>query len=305
MDADALRRLVERIILTKLAERGDRFVPAASSNRHIHLSRGDMDALFPAGYRLTKLRDLSQTGQYAACETVILETAKASLTLRVLGPLREETQAELSISDAIALGLPPVVRMSGDIAGSPGARLRNGGSRVELRQGVIVAARHIHMSPAEAEAFGLKDGDMVSLEAGGVRPSVFHDVAVRCAPGFVMEAHFDRDEANAAAIKDGALLKLIPQNAPAKRACSACVLAQSEDYEQSGQAERGAEFVESFRCQAPVGTAPLKLATEQDVRAARKSGAKQIMLTQNAIITPLARDMAQEAGIEFIKGGFS
>lgn len=283
MDAKALRNLVERVILTKLASQGERFVPAASSNRHIHLSQSDVDMLFAPGYRLTKLRDLSQTGQYVCAETVTIETLKANMTLRVLGPVRKETQAEISIADAFALGLPPVVRMSGDIAGSPGARLRNGGNAIELRQGIIVAARHIHMSIAEASAYGLKDGDMVSLEAQGLRPTVFRDVLVRCDPSFVMEAHIDRDEANAAAIKDGALLKLVLQSRTAEQTDSSDSTPVCAD--------------------ASAVVAPLKLVTEQEVRTANKSGAKRITLTQNAIITPLARDMAREFKIELIKGG--
>ena len=209
MNEKELRAAVERLVLCELAKTGQRHVPVMSSNRHVHLCQADVEKLFGAGYHLTKMRDLVQPGQFACNERVTIETEKGKMALRVVGPARKETQIELSFTDAVKLGLKPPIRMSGDLEGSPGCTLANGDSRVTVPRGVIVAERHLHLAPDEAEAFGVKDGDVVSLVVEGPRPGTLDGVIVRSGKGHLMEAHIDKDEANACALSDGQLCRVI------------------------------------------------------------------------------------------------
>ena len=209
MNEKELRAAVERVILSELAKIGEPYVPVMSSNRHCHLCQADVERLFGAGYRLTKLRDLVQPGQFACNERVTIETEKGKLTLRVVGPARDRTQVELSLTDAIKLGLRPPIRMSGELEGSPGCVLSSGNARITLSSGVIVAARHLHMSPEEAQAFDLRDGDVVSLRVEGPRPATLDGFIVRSGAAHRLEAHIDTDEANACALRDGQLCRVI------------------------------------------------------------------------------------------------
>ena len=216
MNEKELRAAVQRLVLCELARTGQRCVPVMSSNRHVHLCQADVEKLFGAGYQLTKMRDLVQPGQFACNERVTIETEKGKMALRVVGPARKETQIELSFTDAVKLGLKPPIRMSGDLEGSPGCTLTNGDRRVTIPRGVIVAERHLHLAPDEAEAFGVKDGDVVSLVVEGPRPGTLDGVIVRSGKGHLMEAHIDKDEANACALSDGQLCRVIrKEDAPA------------------------------------------------------------------------------------------
>lgn len=176
-------------------------VPVGISNRHLHLSQADLETLFGKGYELTPFRDLKQTGQYAAEEVVTLATKKGVIqNVRVLGPTRAATQVEISRTDAFALGVKPPVRDSGSIQDSESLTLVGPEGSVYLDEGVIIALRHIHMSPADAEQFGVKDKDLVTVKAGGERAIVFENVLVRVREDFVLEFHIDTDEANAAGL---------------------------------------------------------------------------------------------------------
>ena len=189
---------------------GKRYVPAAASNRHVHLCQKDIDTLFGEGYRLTPTKALSQPNQFACKETVTLVGPKGEIKkIRVLGPARKETQVEISITDSFKLGIKPVIRMSGDIAGTPGGTLVSERARVELAQGVIVSARHLHLSEGQAAALGLCNGQTVSLRSRGLRAVVFENVLVRSGDGHEMEVHLDIDEANAAGLKNGDILEII------------------------------------------------------------------------------------------------
>ena len=171
-----------------------------TSARHIHLSKEHVDVLFGAGHTLTNKKDLSQPGQFACEEKVELVGPKGSLKVSVLGPERKATQVELSYTDARTLGLKSVpVRESGDIAGTPGIKLVGPCGEVTIDEGVVVAKRHIHMTPADAEAYGLSDKQVVSVkcDASG-RSLVFGDVVVRVNPTFALAMHIDTDECNAA-----------------------------------------------------------------------------------------------------------
>ncbi len=184
-------------------------VPVGISNRHIHLSEQDLETLFGKGYKLTVRNDLSQTGQFAAEETVNIEGPKASLkNVRILGPTRKETQVEISRTDSFALGVKPPVRDSGHLTDTPGITLVGPKGRIALERGVIIAQRHIHMTEEEAQKFGVKDKDLVSVRVGGERGVVFHNVLIRVRNDFVLEMHIDTDEANAAILSNGQLVEV-------------------------------------------------------------------------------------------------
>ena len=172
-----------------------------TSARHLHLSQKDIDTLFGAGYVLTNKKDLSQPGQFACEEKVEVIGPKGSLKMSILGPARPASQIEISLSDARALGLTPPIRESGDIAGTPGCTLKVGENTVELSEGVIVAKRHIHMTPADAAEYGVADKEIVKVRIDTDRPLIFDDVVVRVSEKFALAMHLDTDEANAAACR--------------------------------------------------------------------------------------------------------
>ena len=170
-----------------------------TSARHIHLSTADIETLFGAGATLHNKKDLSQPGQFACEEKVQLVGPKGSLMVSVLGPARKDTQVELSFTDARTLGLKDVpVRESGDVAGTPGIKLVGPAGEVDLAQGVIIAKRHIHMTTADAAAFGVSDKEIVSVKLDTARPLIFGDVVVRVSDSYALAMHIDTDEANAA-----------------------------------------------------------------------------------------------------------
>jgi len=171
-----------------------------TSARHIHLSREAVDALFGEGYELTKKKDLSQPGQYACAEKVEVVGPKGSLMMSILGPTRPESQVEVSFTDARALGITPPIRESGDIAGTPGITLRVGEKSITLAEGVIVAKRHIHLTPEAAAEFGVSDKQIVRVRiCSAGRTTVFDDVVIRVKSSFAPAMHIDTDECNAAA----------------------------------------------------------------------------------------------------------
>ena len=170
-----------------------------TSARHVHLSQADIETLFGAGYQLTNKKDLSQPGQFACEEKVTVIGPKGSLKASILGPARPASQVELSLTDARTIGLAGVpVRESGDIAGSVGCVIEGPCGKVELKEGVIAAKRHIHMTPADAEVFGVADKEIVNVKLNTARPLVFGDVVVRVSDKFALAMHIDTDESNAA-----------------------------------------------------------------------------------------------------------
>lgn len=180
------------------------FVEVEASARHVHLTKGQAIALF--GHGLTPSRPLSQPGQFLSGERVELVGPKGQLrNVAVLGPERKEAQVEISLTDAITLGVKPPVRQSGQVAGSPGITLRGPAGELRLDQGVIAAQRHIHLPPEEAACRGLSDGQVVKLKLFTDRPITLEDVVVRVHPSFAPRAHIDFDEANACAFQKGDL----------------------------------------------------------------------------------------------------
>lgn len=170
-----------------------------TSARHVHVTQEALETLFGAGYTLTKKKDLSQPGQYACEERVQVIGEKGSFpAVSILGPVRPASQVELSASDARTIGVQAPVRESGDIAGSGACKLVGPKGEVELKEGVIVAKRHIHMTPQDAEAYGIEDKQIVSVKIESAERSlVFGDTVVRVSPKFKLAMHIDTDESNA------------------------------------------------------------------------------------------------------------
>jgi len=202
MDRVVVEQLVREVVLQKLAEAEGRDQPKLAvhaSARHMHVSREDLDALFGPGYELTVDRPLYQEGNFAAKETVTLIGPRSRLisNLRILGPLRSRTQVELAFTDAVSLGLDVPIRLSGDLDGTPGAVLMGPKGIVEMRDGVIRAAMHVHMSPQDAAHYDVSQGDLMKLRVGGDAGITFERVQVRIGPDFRLDVHMDTDEANA------------------------------------------------------------------------------------------------------------
>jgi acetate kinase len=180
-------------------------IPIEVSARHVHLSERHLRELFGEGHPLEKVRDLSQPGQFACAETVTIIGPAGSLpNVRVLGPPRKNTQVEIAMSEQFSLGLHPPIRDSGDLAGSCGCIIVSPEGRVTLEEGLICAMRHIHMSPADALHYGVRDGSVVRVRVEGDREMVFGDVKVRVHPDYRLVMHLDTDEANAANLSSGA-----------------------------------------------------------------------------------------------------
>ena len=202
MDQQTLDALALR--LTKLL-----FIPLEASGRHVHLTADQARALF--GHPLTPKRPLSQPGQFLANERLTLVGEKGEFTnVAVLGPERKEAQVEISLTDGRSLGIPAPVRLSGHVSGSPGAVLSGPMGTVELGEGVIVAQRHIHLTPEAAARFGVQDGQRVKLRTFTDRPLIFEDVVVRVSDQFAPYAHLDYDEANACGFQKGDLGRILP-----------------------------------------------------------------------------------------------
>lgn len=173
-------------------------VPVGISNRHIHLSQADLDQLFGAGYQLTPMKELSQPGQFACKETVTICGPKGAIEkVRVLGPVRKETQIEIVAGDCFKLGVKAPAKLSGDLAGTPGITVVGPKGSVQTAQGLIVAQRHIHMAPADAQAYGVQDGQIVKIRVGGLRGGIYDNVAIRVTTSSKLECHLDTEEANA------------------------------------------------------------------------------------------------------------
>lgn len=187
------------------------FVPVGVSNRHIHLSQRDLETLFGKGYELTKLRDVNQPGQFAAEERVDIKNGDRILkNVRILGPVRSTTQLEISKTDSRTLRLNPPIRQSGDLKGSESVEIIGPKGKVTLKEGVILASRHIHMPEEIAKKFKIKDGEKYFVETtNGERDLIFKDVVIRVSENYALEFHIDTDEANAADLDNGDYAKVL------------------------------------------------------------------------------------------------
>ena len=183
----------------------DDTAPIGISNRHIHLTKEDVETLFGKGYELQKLKDLSQPGQFACKETLTIvgPSMRPIEKVRVLGPERSKTQIEISRTDSYTLKVKAPVRESGKVEGSAGLTIIGPKGIVTVDEGCIIANRHIHMSPDDGARFGLKDCDYVTVDLLGERKTRFYDVQIRVHKDFRLEMHIDTDDANAAGVKNG------------------------------------------------------------------------------------------------------
>ena len=200
-DPNIVSEIVNRVMaeINGGAPKEASLVPVGVSNRHIHLTQEHVEILFGKGYELTPFKDLSQPGQYACKEqlTIIGPSLRPIEGVRVLGPTRKSSQVEISRTDSFVLKVKPPVRESGNLAGSAPIRIVGPKGVVELKEGCIIANRHIHMSPAEAAQFGVKDFDRVTVDVNGSRRTRWYDVQVRVHKDFRLEMHVDTDDANA------------------------------------------------------------------------------------------------------------
>ena len=199
----SFENLIDKLI-DRIQNELDGSFEVEASGRHVHLSRKELDALFGTGYELTKAKDLSQPGQYASKERLTVVGPKGAFhNVVILGPVRKESQVEVSLTDCLQLGVKAPIRESGDIEGTPGIVLVNGDKSVSLDKGLIVAKRHVHMTPEDAEKLGVKNHDIVKVKVEGARPLVFDDVVIRVSPKFATYMHIDYDEANACGFSKG------------------------------------------------------------------------------------------------------
>lgn len=180
-------------------------IPIGISNRHLHLSQEDANTLFGSNYQCKQIKDLSQPWQFACEETLKIKGPKGEINnVRVLGPYRKFTQVEIMMSDNYKLGTKAPVRESGDLEGSESIEIIWPQGTVQLKQGLIVAQRHIHMSVADAEQIGVKNGDVVKVATPGERAIIFENVIIRASDKYALDMHLDMDEANAAGLGAGA-----------------------------------------------------------------------------------------------------
>lgn len=186
-------------------------IPIGVSNRHVHVSRADLDRLYGKDYALTHKSELGQPGQFAANETVTLQGPKGTFEhVRILGPVRSQSQVEISKTDSFRLGVKAPITLSGQLQGTPGITLIGPRGTVDLPCGVIIAKRHIHMTPAQAAARHLKDGQIVDVETFGERRGILGDVIIRVSDTAGLEMHIDVDEANACSLSNHDYVMICP-----------------------------------------------------------------------------------------------
>ena len=203
MDKIELEKIVREKVKEMLGDSDDEFMVEASG-RHVHLSEEHMKHLFGDDYKLTPVKDLSQPGQYACKERVRVIGSKGEFPgVVILGPCRSETQVELSLTDCTAIGVKGVIRESGKIEGTPGVLIGVGDKFIKIDKGVIVAQRHVHMTPEDAGRLGVKDGEIVKVRVNGRRPLIFDDVLIRVKDSYKLSMHIDYDEANACGFGSG------------------------------------------------------------------------------------------------------
>lgn len=210
MDETLVAKVVLEVARRLKELENNKLVTIGVSNRHIHLCKEDMEELFGPGHELIKMKDLNQPGEFAAEETVTITGPKGSIhNVRILGPVRKNTQIEISIADGFALGIKPPIRESGNIEGAPGIVLTGPKGTIKKENGVIAALRHVHMPPEYARKRNIKDGDMVCVKTDGVRQLVFGNVLARVSDKYALEMHIDVDEANSSGLKSGEKVQLV------------------------------------------------------------------------------------------------
>lgn len=209
---DLMRKVAAAVVRVQqeMNEGGNGAIPLGISNRHIHLSQEDLEKLFGPGYQLTNTKDLVQPGQFACKETLTVCGPKGAIEkVRVLGPVRKQTQVEILAGDTYKLGVKGEVRMSGVLGGTPGVTLTGPKGSVQIPEGVMIAQRHIHMSCEDAARFGVTDGEIVDLECEGTRSGLLHDVVIRANNNSRLECHLDTEEANALGLTSKSNVRIV------------------------------------------------------------------------------------------------
>lgn len=214
MQENLVQKIVEEVLQQVLKNQSspphDGKIPIGVSARHVHLAQAEVEQLFGENYQLTPKFELSQPGQFAAEETVVIAGPKGSIErVRILGPARSLSQVEVSWTDAMKLGLKPPLRISGDIQGSSPVTLIGPKGSVVLNEGLIIAQAHIHMSPADSARFQVVDGQSVQIKVEGIRPIILSNVVIRVSERYRLEMHIDTDEANAGLIQQGTLAEIM------------------------------------------------------------------------------------------------
>lgn len=203
MHNEEVVKIITKLVMDKIKDLEAYKIPIGISNRHIHLSEKDLNTLFGAGYVLTKKVDLKQPGQFAAKENVTIRGPKGEFeNVRILGPVRQQSQIEVSLTDSFRLGIRPPIKESGQLDDTPGLEIIGPKGTVRISKGTIIALRHIHMPPYYAEKLGVKDNDIVEVLTFGERKGVLGNVLIRVSDKYSLEMHIDVDEANACALKN-------------------------------------------------------------------------------------------------------
>lgn len=282
------------------------YVEVEASGRHAHLSRRDIDALFGSGYQLTKVRDLSQPGQYVCKERISVTGPKGTIeNVVVLGPERKETQVEVSFTDGLALGIKPPIRQSGDVKESVGATLSYGDRQIAIEQGVIVAKRHVHVSEEDARRWQIKDNELLDIEILSERPVIFKDTVARVSKDYATYVHIDYDEANACGFEKGMKCRILgreklPEEGKQEEKS---YLQQKESCLQKNfwvaGNERNDRLDKSFPIKEFMGK---RILQEHHVMQARGQGYTGIRVDKNALITPLAMDFIKNHDMQFYRG---
>ncbi|WP_147534359.1 phosphate propanoyltransferase [Bacillus marasmi] len=281
MDHPFLQTIIEQVVqqVKEKNNAGMRVneVPIAVSARHVHLSEQHVSQLFGENYQLTVKKYLSQPNQFAAEETVTIAGPRGAIErVRILGPARGQTQVEVSLTDAIKLGCNPPIRQSGNLVGSSPVTIIGTKGSLYLQEGLIIAQPHIHTNPSDAKAFGVSDGDYVSVGVDTIRPITFERVLVRVSSSYITEMHIDTDEANAGWIQTGQLGRLIVNR-------------------MHKQNPIHSPIIESVNDNKKLPVFGGKVLSEHDVQ---KHSGKAIAIQKSTIVTPLARETARNSGIK-------
>lgn len=291
---------IRHCVLTELARQGSKFVPVGISARHVHLTAADIEKLFGPGYQLQSLKPIVQPGQYASKEQLTLVGPKGRIEkVRILGPARPYTQVELSFTDAMKLGIKNCpIRMSGDVQGTPGLKLIGPKGELDIPQGVIIAARHLHFTDEQAQAYGVHNGQVLSVRVTGQRPCLLENVVCRVGAAHELEVHIDTDEANACALSNGDLVELVfPGQENAHRCQGTC--------QTGGGCTCGAHGAPTAAAAPAPAAEPeqevLDLVTERNINDAFRDNLAQVLCEKKALITPAAADRAAETGIRIVR----
>ncbi|MGE7793577.1 phosphate propanoyltransferase [Lysinibacillus fusiformis] len=214
MQENLVQKIVEEVLQQVLKNQSspphDGKIPIGVSARHVHLAQAEVEQLFGENYQLTPKFELSQPGQFAAEETLVIAGPKGSIErVRILGPARSLSQVEVSWTDAMKLGIKPPLRISGDIQGSSPVTLIGPKGSVVLNEGLIIAQAHIHMSPEDSAKFNVMDGQSVQIKVEGIRPIILSNVVIRVSERYRLEMHIDTDEANAGLIQQGTVAEIV------------------------------------------------------------------------------------------------